>query len=74
VGQFISLFKDTSLVITVGMLDLLGIAKSIFNANPEWTGSQSEVYLFIGFVYWIFTYSMSQASQRIETRLGVGRR
>ena len=74
VGQFISLFKDTSLVITVGMLDLLGIAKSIFNANPEWIGSQSEVYLFIGFVYWIFTYSMSQASQRIETRLGVGRR
>ena len=74
VGQFISLFKDTSLVITVGMLDVLGIAKSIVLGNVEWIGSQSEIYLFIGFVYWIFTYSMSQASQRIETRLGVGRR
>ena len=74
VGQFISLFKDTSLVVTVGLLDVLGIGKSILLGNVEWIGSQAEVYIFIGFVYWLFTYSMSYASRRVEENLGVGRR
>ena len=73
-GQFIALFKDTSLVITVGLLDILGIGKSIILGNVEWLTSQSEVYIFVGFVYWTFAYSLSQASQRLETRLGVGKR
>ena len=72
VGQFISLFKDTSLVVTVGLLDLLGITRSIVQGNVEWIDSQSEMYIFIGLLYWVFTYSMSQASRRLETRLGVG--
>ena len=42
VGQFISLFKDTSLVVTVGLLDVLGIGKSIVLGNVEWVGSQRE--------------------------------
>ena len=73
-GQFIALFKDTSLVITVGLLDILGIGKSIILGNVEWITSQSEVYIFVGFVYWTFAYSLSQASQRLETKLGVGQR
>lgn len=74
VGQFISLFKDTSLVVIVGLLDILGIGKSIVLGNVQWIGSQREVYLFIAVVFWVFTYSMSYASRRLETALGVGRR
>ncbi len=74
VGQFISLFKDTSVVVTVGLLDVLGIGKSIVLGNVEWVGSQSEVYIFIALLFWVFTYSMSYASRKLETALGVGER
>ena len=74
VGQFISLFKDTSLVVIVGLLDIVGIGRSIVLGNVKWVGSQREVYVFIGAVYWVFTYSMSYASRRLETALGVGKR
>ena len=70
VGQFISLFKDTSLVTVIGLLDLLGIAKAVI-ANPDWLGLQAEVYLFAAVVYFVFSYSMSYISQKIEDALGV---
>ena len=72
VGQFIALFKDTSLVSIIGLIDLLGIAKSVI-ANPDWLGLQAEVYLFAGVIYFVFSYSMSYISQKIETALGVGK-
>jgi general L-amino acid transport system permease protein len=65
VGQFISLFKDTSLLIIVSLVDLLGISQSIL-ANPKYVGRAAEIYLFIGLIYWIFCYSMSLASRRLE--------
>lgn len=71
VGQFIALFKDTSLVSIIGLIDLLGIAKSVI-ANPDWLGLQAEVYLFAAAIYFVFSYSMSYVSQKIETALGVG--
>lgn len=74
VGQFITLFKDTTLVVIVGINDLLGIGRSIVNSNPEYLQAQLEVYLFIAAVYWIFSYLMSLASRRLETSLGVGER
>lgn len=70
VGQFISLFKDTSLVTVIGLLDLLGIAKTVI-ANPDWLGLQAEVYLFAAVVYFVFSYSMSYISLRVEEALGV---
>ncbi len=70
VGQFISLFKDTSLVTVIGLLDLLGIAKTVI-ANPDWLGLQAEVYLFAAIVYFVFSYSMSYISLRVEDALGV---
>ena len=72
VGQFIALFKDTSLVSIIGLIDLLGVAKSVI-ANPDWLGLQAEVYLFAAVIYFIFCYAMSYASQDIETDLGVGK-
>lgn len=74
VGQFISLFKDTTLVVIVGINDLLGIGKSIINSNTEFVQLQTEVYIFIALIYWIFSYLMSIASRRVEFALGVGTR
>jgi general L-amino acid transport system permease protein len=73
VGQFIGLFKDTSLVAIVGLFDLLGIARSILG-NPNWLGNHQQVYLFIALIYWIFCYAMAYASRRLERTLGVGER
>ncbi|HEY52960.1 MAG TPA: amino acid ABC transporter permease [Caldilineae bacterium] len=73
VGQFIGLFKDTSLVALVGLFDLLGIARAVL-ANPNYIGTQLEVYTFIALVYWVFSYGLSYASKRLETSLGVGER
>jgi len=73
VGQFISLFKDTSLVATVGLLDLLGISRSIL-AQPAYIGFQREVLVFISVIYWVFSYLMSTISQRLEVALAAGDR
>lgn len=74
VGQFISLFKDTTLASGVSVLEFLAIGRSILQANPEYFGMQTEVYLFIAAVFWIFSYLMSYASLRLEVALGVGER
>ncbi len=65
VGQFISLFKDTSLLAIVGLVDLLGMSQKIL-ANPKFLGRYGEVYLFIAAIYWVFCYSMSVASKKLE--------
>jgi general L-amino acid transport system permease protein len=72
VGQFISLFKDTSLLAIVGLVDLLGMAGSIL-ANPKFVGHYAEVYLFLALIYWIFCYSISLASRQLEKRLNTER-
>jgi len=66
VGQFISLFKDTSLLALFALLELTGIARSVL-AQPQFLGRYAEVYLFVGLLYWIFCYSLSMISRRIET-------
>lgn len=71
VGQFIGLFKDTSLVAIVGLLDLLGIARGVI-ANPQYIGTQREVFLFISVFYFVFSYALAYTSRRLETALGVG--
>ncbi len=73
VGLFISLFKDTTLAVIVGLLELLSIGRSVL-AQPEWLGRQTEVYLFIAVIFFVFSYVMSYASYQLETALGVGKR
>jgi general L-amino acid transport system permease protein len=73
VGQFIALYKDTSLVAIVGLLDLLGISRSIVS-QPQFIGLQRETYLFVTVIYWVFSYLMAHLSQRLEAALGVGER
>ena len=73
VGLFISLLKDTTLVTIIGLLELLGIGRAIL-AQPESLGAHLEVYVFIGAVFFVLCYAMSQASYRLEQALGVGSR
>ena len=65
VGQFIALFKDTSLLAIVGLTDLLGMSQSII-ANPKYLGRYGEVYLFVAAIYFICCYAMSLASRKLE--------
>lgn len=73
VGQFISIFKDTSLVAVIGLTDFLGMAKKI-SANPEYLGKYLELYVFIAIMYFVFCYLMSHVSKHIEKSLGIGNR
>ena len=72
VGQFISLFKDTSLVFVIGMLDLVEMGRATITNKIEYQDNGMEVYLFLALVFWVFTFSMSYISRRIERSLGVG--
>ena len=74
VGQFISLFKDTSLVFIIGMIDLVEIGRAGLSGKIEFQDNGMEVYLFLALVFWVFTFSMAYISRRIERSLGVGRR
>ncbi len=65
VGQFISLYKDTSLVAIVGLIDLTGVTKNVA-AQTEFQGLLRETYVFISLIYFIFSYVMSLVSRRIE--------
>jgi general L-amino acid transport system permease protein len=75
VGQFISLYKDTSLVFIIGLTELLAVAEAI-TKQPDFLaqGLLVETLLFAAFVYWAGSYWMSRESQRLERRLGVGER
>jgi general L-amino acid transport system permease protein len=72
VNTFISFFKATSIVVVVGIFDLLTAAKRAL-ADPEWQGYGFEVYLFVGALYFAFCFSMSRYSHWLEGRLARGR-
>ena len=71
VNTFIALFKDTTLVLIIGLFDLLGIVQAALT-DPNWLGFAVEGYVFAGFGYWIFCFSMSRYSQHIERKLETG--
>lgn len=68
VNTFIALFKDTSLVLIIGLFDLLAIVQAATN-DPEWIGYATEGYIFAGFVFWLFCFLMSRYSQHLEKKL-----
>jgi len=67
IGRCVALFKDTSLVIIVGLLDFLGMIKASAQ-DPEWLGYDAEAYVFCAAVYWVICFSMSQYGKSIERR------
>jgi general L-amino acid transport system permease protein len=75
VGQAISLFKDTTLVLIIGQSDLLAVGRSVTKQDQFLgQGYIVESLTFVAIVYWVISYWMSRESQRLEARLGVGRR
>jgi general L-amino acid transport system permease protein len=73
VNSFIGSFKDTSLVIIIGLFDLLMLANTAMT-DPEWRGFATESYLFVAAIYWIFCWFMSKYSQWLEVDLNKARR
>lgn len=73
VGQFIGLFKDTSLVAIVGLFDVLGVANAIA-AQEDWLGVRREPYIFLAVLYFIGSAVMTSYSRYLEKRTGLGER
>lgn len=74
VGQFISLFKDTSLLFFITVLEFLGV-REIIHAQAEFRAlGIAETLVFVAFGFWAFSFTMSRESQRLERRLDVGSR
>jgi general L-amino acid transport system permease protein len=73
VNTFIGFFKDTSLVIIIGLLDLLSTAKASLT-DPAWRGFYKEAYLFIGVIYFVFCWALSRYSMYLERELNKSRR
>ena len=74
VGQTIAIFKDTSLVAIIGLFDFLFIADKVIPAQTIFLGIKLENIVFIAAVYWMFTFSFSRASLRLEKKVGLGER
>jgi general L-amino acid transport system permease protein len=72
VNTFIGFFKDTSLVLIIGLTDLLTAGK-VALADPVWTGFAREVYLFLAVIYFAFCFAMSRYSRGLETHLASAR-
>ncbi len=68
VNTFIALFKDTSLVSIIGLLDILNMAQTA-SRSIEWKGYDFEAYVFAAAIFFICTYGMSRYSQYIERKL-----
>ncbi|WP_114374379.1 amino acid ABC transporter permease [Elioraea thermophila] len=73
VNTFIGMFKDTSLVLIIGIYDLLNTAKTSI-IEPAWQGFGVEAYLFVAAIYFVFCFAMSKYSQDLERELDKGRR
>ena len=68
VSMFIGIFKDSSLVSIIGLFDILNVAKTSIT-DSKWIGLEWEGYAFVAMLFWIFCFSMSRYSQRLEKRL-----
>jgi general L-amino acid transport system permease protein len=73
INTFIGFFKDTSLVLIIGIFDFLNTANQAL-VDPNWAGFPGEVYLFAAFVYFVFCYTMSRYSKYLEHELNKGTR
>ena len=72
VNSFIELFKDTTLVLIIGLFDLLNMAETA-SRSPQWKGYDLEAYIFTASVFFVCCYGMSKYSQALERKLHTGR-
>jgi len=71
VNTFIALFKDTTLVLIIGLLDILATVQATI-VDPAWRGVSTEGYIFAAFCFWVFCFGMSRYSQALERKLHTG--
>jgi len=71
VNILITAFKDTSLVVIIALYDLLMTTKTVIS-NPQWMPFSVEAYIFAALIYFVFSFSMSRYSQKLEKELSVG--
>ncbi len=71
VNTFIALFKDTTLVLIIGLFDVLQTVSSAI-VDPDWPEVSTEGFIFAAFVFWIFCFSMSRYSINLERKLHTG--
>jgi len=72
VNTFIALFKDTTLVLIIGLFEVLSTIQAALQ-NSNWLGGHHiEGYVFVAFVFWVFCYTMSRISVHIEKKLDTG--
>jgi len=77
VSSAITAFKDSSLVTIIGLFDFLTIGKTVIGnqSNPvNFVGHDRENLIFVAIVYWIFTFTLSRRSMKVEKKLGLGER
>ena len=77
VSSAITAFKDSSLVTIIGLFDFLTIGKTVIDNQSipvNFVGHQRENLIFVAIVYWIFTFTLSRRSMKVEKRLGLGER
>ncbi len=73
VGVSIALFQDTTLVLIIGLFDLLAMVR-LSAADSYWLGYETEGYVFVTFIFWFFCYMMSNFSQKLEKRFNTNLR
>ncbi|MBB3065508.1 amino acid ABC transporter permease [Limibacillus halophilus] len=71
VNTFIGLYKDTTLVLIIGLFDVLGIMRSAL-ADPKWNGLSTEVYIYTALFFFVSCFAMSRYSLYLEKKLHTG--
>jgi general L-amino acid transport system permease protein len=71
VNTFVGLFKDTTLVVIIGLTDVLGVGRASLS-DSKWQGLPEEVYIFIAILFFICCFSMARYSIYLEKKLHTG--
>ena len=66
-NTFIALFKDTPLIILVGLLEILGMI-NLAKSNSYWLGLATEGYVFVAIIFFVFSFSLSKYTQGLEKK------
>ena len=73
VGSFIALFKDTTLILIIGLFDILAMV-TLTNSDTNWLGFETEGYVFVTMIYWVICFSMSKYAKSIEIKFNTDRK
>jgi general L-amino acid transport system permease protein len=71
VNTFIALFKDTTLVLIIGLFEVLAAVEAVVRGT-QWRGLTFEGYIFVGLCFWVFCFGISRYSQKLEQKLNTG--